>query len=194
MSEHLTAYEAGYRLAPSRHWSIDIAGFYDAHHGVITNVEGNPFVLGGTPAVTVLPLYFSNQFNPRVYGAELAAAWTPTRQSSLRVSYSWLQGGIETASEVEGPGHQFHARWFWTLPHNVEWDSGYFFTDHYSGVPAYHRVDKRLGWRLSPHWEISITGQHLLDKQHIESPALFAVPTEIGRSVYGKLTWRFGER
>jgi hypothetical protein len=38
---------------------------------------------------------------------------------------------------------------------------------------------------------LSVAVQHLLDDRHHEGPALLALPTEIGRSVYGKLTWRF---
>jgi iron complex outermembrane recepter protein len=189
--EYLVAYEAGYRLKPTLNWSFDLAGFYHVHDDIVTHVQGSPFLRDISPPVVVVPLVATNALSARVYGAELAAAWRVTPEASLRLNYSFLRGGIDTFVDVQGPSHQAHARWFWSLPHNLEWDSGYYFTDSYSGVPAYHRVDSRFGWRPHASWEVSVTAQHLLDDRHREGPALLALPTEIGRSVYGKLTWRF---
>jgi iron complex outermembrane receptor protein len=161
----------------------------------VDTVEGAPVFLGGQPPFTLIPFTFTNAADKvTLYGTEVAVSWNPLEAGNLRASYSFLRGGIETATTVLDPAHQLQVRWYWNLPGRLEWDSSYYFTDHHSFLPAYHRADTRLGWRPSPQWEISIVGQHLLDNQHIESPALFAVPTEIGRSVYGKLTWRFGER
>jgi iron complex outermembrane receptor protein len=95
---------------------------------------------------------------------------------------------------VLDPAHVLQVRWYWNLPGRLEWDTSYAFTDRHAFLPAYHRVDTRLGWRPSPRWELSVVGQHLLDNHHVESPPLFAVPTEVGRSVYGKLTWTFQSR
>jgi iron complex outermembrane receptor protein len=190
-SEYLVAYEAGYRLKPTPNWSFDLAGFYHVHDGIVTPVEGSPFLRAVSPPVIVVPLVFTNALDARIYGAELAAAWRVTAAASLRLNYSFLRGGVDTAGDVQGPSHQVHARWFWSLPHSLEWDSGYYFTDSYSGVPAYHRVDSRFGWRPHPHWEVSVTAQHLLDDRHREGPAVLALPTDIGRGVYGKIAWTF---
>jgi iron complex outermembrane receptor protein len=194
-SEQLQAFEAGYRLSPGKQLSFDLATFHNTYEGLVDTVEGTPVFVGGQPPKTLIPFVFTNTTNQvALYGAELAVSWSPWGAGGLRASYSFLRGGTETATTVLDPAHQLYAGWHWNLPGRIEWDSSYYFTDHHSALPAYHRVDTRLGWRPSPHWEISIVGQHLLDNQHIESPALFAVPTELGRSVYGKLTWRFGER
>jgi hypothetical protein len=107
------------------------------------------------------------------------------------LSYSWLRGGTGGDVAVIGAGHQLTARWSWDLPGNLEWDNGYRFTDAFSTIRAYHRVDTRLGWCPARRWELSIAGQQLLDSQHLESPPLFVVPNEIGRSIYGKITWGF---
>jgi iron complex outermembrane receptor protein len=58
-------------------------------------------------------------------------------------------------------------------------------------VPSYVSLDLRLGWHPTPNWEFAIVGQNLLDKRHPEFLAAGAVGTEIPRSVYGKVTWKF---
>ena len=191
-SEYLLAYEAGYRLSPAQNWSFDLAGFLHVHDGIVTPVEQAPF-LRGSPPVVVIPFVFTNQFDRRMHGAELTAAWTPTEQTTLRFHYSFLRGGVATGGDVPGPSHQAHARWLWSLPRNIEWDSGYYFVDGYSGVPSYHRLDSRIAWRPpQAHWAFSVTAQHLLDNRHREAPTVVTVPNEVGRSVWGELTWRFG--
>lgn len=148
--------------------------------------------LAGLPQTIVLPQVFVNsEENQRFYGAEAAVSWRPLEAGNLRVSYSWLQTGLDLTAEVAGPGHQLHACWYWDLPGNLEWDSSYRFNDSFNVIPAEHRVDTRLGWRPARGWEVSFVGQHLLDSQRVESPPLVAVPNEVGRSIYGKGNWRF---
>ncbi len=189
--EKQTSAEGGYRLSPLPRVSLDLAAFYDHYDGLANPVAGPPQFVGGDPPTTILPLTFTNLGAVKVYGAELAAAWSPLETGRLRVTYSWLRGGVDTNTAVAGPGHQFQARWYWNLPGQLEWDSAYSFSDAFSTIRAYHRVDTRLGWRPTRHWEFSIAGQNLLDNQHPESPALVALPNEIGRSVYGKLVLEF---
>ena len=190
-SERMLTYQAGYRFSLLPRLSFDLTGFYNAYHGVITTESGTPFMRPGPPLTTVLPAVFVNTLSPRVYGAEGAAAWRLSEATDLRLGYSYLGGGADTPSDVPGPAHQFHARWFWRLHSKLEWDSSYYFVDGFSGVAAYHRVDSRLGWRLSPRWELSVTGQNLLDGQHRETPPLLSLAAEVRRSIYGKATLRF---
>jgi iron complex outermembrane receptor protein len=190
-SERMLNYEAGYRWTLQRGLSFDLAGFYNVYEGVIARVSRKPFVRPGPPFTTVLPMYFENALDPVVYGAEAAAAWRPTESTDLRFNYTYLGGGLDTGADVPGPNHQFHARWFWRLHRKLEWSSGYFFVDNFSGVAAYHRVDTRLGWRPSPRWEFSVVGQNLLDNQHLETPPVLSLAAEVGRSIYAKTTLHF---
>ncbi|MGH8631043.1 MAG: TonB-dependent receptor, partial [Burkholderiales bacterium] len=57
-------------------------------------------------------------------------------------------------------------------------------------VPAYTAIDMRLGWRPRPDVELSLAGQNLFDPQHPEVGTA-AARSELARSVYGKITWRF---
>lgn len=63
----------------------------------------------------------------------------------------------------------------------------------YQGVPAYTRVDARLGWRLGESLELSIGLQNLLDARHWEfiSTQGNALPTQSKRGGYAKMTWQF---
>ena len=60
-------------------------------------------------------------------------------------------------------------------------------------VDSYITADARLAWRLTDRIEVSIVGQNLLDPGHLEYQPEFisTVPTEIERSVYGKILWRY---
>jgi iron complex outermembrane receptor protein len=191
-SEHLKAFEGGYRFSPVSNLSFDVTAFYDAYTNLIHFREDEPtYFLNGTQPTTVIPLVQANLGERNIYGAELAASWRASEAGRLRLSYSWLRGGVDSEADVAGPAHILHARWFWNLPGDVEWDSSYFFVDNYATIRAYHRVDTRLAWRPASHWELSVVGQHLLDNQHLESPALFVAPTEVGRSIYVKASWLF---
>ena len=61
--------------------------------------------------------------------------------------------------------------------------------DASSGVASYHRVDSRLGWRPGGRYEFSVVVQNLLADRHLEAPTILT-PNEIGRGVYGRLSWR----
>ena len=191
-SEHLTAFEGGYRFSPRPNLSFDATAFRDGYTDLLNLQPGQPqFLLNNGQPTTIIPLVQTNLGQRALYGAELSASWRPLEAGRLRFSYSWLRGGTDSEADVAGPAHQFNARWFWSLPRGVEWDSSYFFVDQYAGIRAYHRVDTRFGWRPTRRWELSVVGQNLLDNQHLESPALFVVPTEIGRSIYAKVAWSF---
>jgi iron complex outermembrane receptor protein len=194
-SERLWSYEAGYRFSPRRQLSFDLTAFYNAYDGITGLVDGTPFVRQHDPLTYVAPLYYTNIKPVDFHGAELAALWNPFETAGLRLGYSWLGGHFSGQGLVEkGPTHRLHARWYWTVARNLEWDSSYEVVDGYSGVAAYYRLDTRLGWRPVRHWEWSLVFQNLLDKQHLEAPLTIFLdqPSEAGRSIFGKLTWRFG--
>jgi hypothetical protein len=59
-------------------------------------------------------------------------------------------------------------------------------------VPAWNRVDTRLGWRVGEGTEISVVAQNLLRPLHAEFHNDFDLQrTLVARSVFGKITWRF---
>jgi iron complex outermembrane receptor protein len=60
-------------------------------------------------------------------------------------------------------------------------------------VDAYFTFDLRLGWRPTDGVELAIVGQNLAASEHLEfTPELInTTPTEVQRSVYGKVTVNF---
>jgi iron complex outermembrane receptor protein len=61
-------------------------------------------------------------------------------------------------------------------------------------VGSYLTLDVRLGWQPVKALEFAVVGQNLPDNQRPEfAPVLYTdlIPTEVERSVYGKITWRF---
>lgn len=81
------------------------------------------------------------------------------------------------------------------LPRNLEFDTGLYYVSALSAqfVPGYTRLDTRLGWRPSGRLEFSLGLQNLLQPRHVEfiSPSEWGQHAQVGRSAYGKITWRF---
>ena len=58
-------------------------------------------------------------------------------------------------------------------------------------VPSYTGVDLRIGWKLNENIELSIAGQNLLNKHHLEfTPSTSQNRREIERVIYGKIVCR----
>jgi iron complex outermembrane recepter protein len=106
----------------------------------------------------------------------------------------WSKPGSNDAALLKtagrDPHHQFQLRSSHTLAHNMELDIGMRRVGRLRNqdVPGYTAVDARLGWTLSPHWELALTGQNL-NGAHAEYGPL-ATRADIPRSVEVKLTYR----
>jgi iron complex outermembrane receptor protein len=205
-SEDLLAYELGYRAQRGR-LSLDVATFYNVYHNLQTNDgPGAPFFVFGPPSHLVLPLTFGNHGAGETYGIEVSANCNVTASWRVSGGYSFLHmqvhsdtamaGVALSSSQADNPRHQFQIRSYFNLPHKLELDAGLYHVSELAGqgIPAYTRLDLRLGWRLAESIELSLVGQNLLHKGHAEFNA-----TDIGvidedqvrRSAYAKLTWRF---
>jgi iron complex outermembrane recepter protein len=95
--------------------------------------------------------------------------------------------------ELFDPQQQLQLRSSWDFSDAVELDVWLRYVDRivntargFQTVPDYLTLDARIGWSLLKHLELTLVGQNLLDKQHLE----FGF-RQIERSVYGKATWRF---
>jgi iron complex outermembrane receptor protein len=152
----------------------------------------------------VIPILFRNSRLGETYGAELAAVTQVGAKSKLAASYSWLRADLRAkpggppvdglTAEGASPRHQFHARWFQDLPGKMQFDAAYYFRGGLAHplLRSYHRVDGRIGWAPSANLDFSFALQNVLDNQHLEAVGSgFELPSEMGRSLYGKVTWRF---
>ena len=96
-------------------------------------------------------------------------------------------------SAIGTPQNQFQVRSELNLPHRFEWDN----SAEYVGklaveIPAYTRVDTRIGWKANEYLDFSLIGQNLLTPRHAEFRSDNGLNyTLVERSVFAKITWRF---
>jgi iron complex outermembrane receptor protein len=89
------------------------------------------------------------------------------------------------------PPFWWNARSTWDLGSKQEFD---LMVRHVAGlpnpsVPGYTAVDARLGWKLQPGLELSLTAQNLFDRSHPEWGAA-ATRAEFTRGIFAKVLWR----
>jgi iron complex outermembrane receptor protein len=198
-AEQLNDYEAGYRAQISRRLSLDVTTFLSYYHHLETQVQGTPYVTvsSGSPLL-VLPLTFASLAHARDYGAEAFANWQVTGRWRLSPGFSMLRMAIQPDPAGQAgfsPRQQVELRSLFSLPKNLEWDGSIKYIGGLASqdVSAYTRLDMRLGWRLGESLEVSVSGQNLATRRHLEfldDSGLF-IQTEVARTVFAKLTWRY---
>jgi iron complex outermembrane recepter protein len=205
-SEDLLAYEAGYRVQVTSNFSADIAGFYNHYTHLRTAEPGTPFLEASPiPVHIVAPFVAENKMSGATYGTELFADWRVLPKWRLLGSYSYMQMDIRkdmdsldpTADDpgLVSPRHQFYVRSSIDFPKHFEYDLGVRYTDRLPGlnIPSYFSLDTHVGWRPTAGLELSVGSQNLLNKRHLEFVPDFinTSPTEVKRTFYGSITWRF---
>ncbi|MCS6285630.1 MAG: TonB-dependent receptor [Nitrospira sp.] len=204
-NEKTLAYEVGYRNQLSRTLSADVTAFYNNYKDLRT-IEPGTASVETTPAPLHLSVPFNatNHLRAETYGVEASVEWHPLDWWRIQPSYTYLymhlytdQTTDPTAGDAKGqsPAHQISMRSLMSLPHNIELDLWGRYVDRLvvAQVPSYVTMDVRIGWRPTKQLEFSLVGQNLLDNHRPEfkEPIVSSAPTEIQRSVYGKVTWRF---
>jgi iron complex outermembrane receptor protein len=197
-SEEVIAYEAGYRIKPTRTSLIDVAFFYNDYSKLRTFNLKNGF--GATT---------TNFGEGESYGAEITAKLQANNNWRLEAGYEFLKLDVrnnristESSSQIdtaegESPEGQFRLRSNYNITPKVEFDNIYYYVDSLpnsgtNGVPSYSRFDTRIGYLFSPNIEFSIGAQNITDRRHQEfKGALFANSTEVGRTIYFKTVVRF---
>ena len=205
-SEVLRAYEVGYRVQPHRKLSLDVATFYNVYDRLTSFEPGLPFFAADPPLPRlVVPTYYGNLLRGETYGLEAAANLDINRRWKLRGSYSFLREHLhtdvtssDTLSEVaegDNPRHQFQLHSYLKFSRNFNLDTSLYHVSSLKGqqVAGYTRIDSALSWHIGENVEASGGVQNLLDKQHAEFHGVDTLvsPTQVRRSVYGKMTFRF---
>jgi iron complex outermembrane receptor protein len=206
-SEHMIGYELGYRAQASGRLSVGATAFINTYDG-LESIEPQPsFVdVNSSPPVLVHPLLLSNKMNGTTYGIEAYSSWKVTRLWTISPGYSFLhidlrldptsQDTLSTAdTEGSNPGNQAQLRSHVVLPHGIGWDLNAYFVGRLpaNAVPSYTRLDTQLSWRIAEKLEFNLMGQNLLTDHHAEfNDFLQSVnSSQVKRSGYAKLTWRF---
>ena len=194
-SETLTAFEAGYRFLPDRQFSLDVSVFHNDYDDLEEYVELRDVHTG------TISLLRENQGRGVVQGLELSAGWQPIQWLKTDISYSYLDTDISYSFV---PEHQFSLRVGLDLPHDFEADIWLRYTGEVEArqsspggfvpydIDAYLTIDIRLAWQVTPNLELIAVGQNLLDPGHIEFiQEAFIEPTEVPRSIYGQVRYKF---
>ena len=200
--EKLIAYEAGYRVRPVRQWFLTFSSFFNQHNDLLSAELGTGFLENQpAPVHAVQPYSFGNGLHGNSHGFELisdiqAASWWRLRSSYslLRIQLTRDPGShdvsLERAGEGNSPEHQVHLQSSMDLPRDFQFDAVFRFVSRLpnQNVPAYATSDARLGWRRpNSKLELSLVGNNLDNPHHAE----FGGGTEIRRSVYTQIAWRW---
>lgn len=203
-AENLYDYEAGYRAQIHPRLSLDFTGFLSYYRQLETTEPQTPY-FAADPGYLVVPLVFGNLAQARDDGVEVFATWDVTGRWKISPGYSLLRMTVKRDASSQDPAieqipgdspqHQIQIRSLLNLRRNVEWDSSLMYVSALShlAIPSYVRLDSRLGWRLGEFIEISLVGQNLLTPRHLEffDASGTILHTEVERSIFGKITWRF---
>ena len=216
-SETVVAYELGYRTSPTPRISFDLALFLNQYDKLRVPQPGTSYAepVGAFPTTNyVLPYILTNNMHGHTYGAELSATWQPYDWWRLQATYSTLYSIMHADGNINdvlgliqinrddaasgSPRHQGSIRSGFDLGRQVELDLWLRAVDEVRyidtvRIPGYLTMDARLAWKPTKSVELSLVGQNLLQKRHPEYIPEFINTTasEIPRSVYGKVTWKF---
>jgi iron complex outermembrane receptor protein len=209
-SEIVKDLEVGYRSQISTKLSVDVTAFYDWYSKFESYMSGSPvLVFLPTPHLDVTNSS-TNGAAAEGKGAESSISWQVLPSWKLEGSYTYnLIDSHLTAPAA--PGSFLHgappSRNKWRLQSYVNlskawqadallyWTSAGSPVNTYGPnipVPAYTRVDVRLGYQAGQHWQLSLVGQNLLDARHLEAVASFlSADSYVNREVYLKVKWEF---
>ena len=195
-SERSLGYELGYRTHPHDKVSFAASTFYNDYTNLRSIEQANP--------PRPFPIVIGNGLKGAAYGLELTSDYSVTNWWQLRGGYTEMRIHIRPQStstdrsngsgESHDPDRHFVLRSSLAPLAGLQIDSAFRFVGAIANqqLPGYGELDLRVAWQPKRSLEFSVTGQNLLHDRHAEfgSPA---TRQEIGRSVYGKIVWRFLE-
>jgi iron complex outermembrane receptor protein len=209
VSENLLAYEVGYRAQIGPRLAASVSAFYNDYHD-LRSTTATP-----TTAVYVFPypVFFQNNLQGETHGLELSASYQMLEWWRLHVGYDLLQEHIHVrpgkvdatgaTNETADPQQQAALRTSMDLSRAVTLDAAVRWVDalHINSgptggpvvgtVPSYFELDSGIAWHATQSLELSLMGRNLLHARHPEYG--FPSPTreQIGRSVFGRITWGY---
>ena len=204
-SEDVKSYELGYRGKLSDKLFVDVA-LFDSHYENLRDLDvaGLPTIVFGPVPFAILPGAFNNNDNAHSTGAEIALDWDVSDAWAIKASYSYIENDFESSFSSSGAvleltgspsENQFNARSQHQLAENLTLDLWVRYVEgpKDTNIDSYTGFDARLAWQPVEGLELSLVGQNLFDSQHQEFSPEFVVTdeTEVERSVYGKVEWRF---
>lgn len=195
--ELVYSYELGYRGWMGEYFSWDIAAFYNNYQNLMTPS------LDRVDLSHQLSISFENNAQAQSWGIEVATEWRPIDPLRLQLSYSFLH--IKAAKQVQpdsAPNHQFSLQSSydisstWTIDAWVRYVDSLLLYNRLLGttteIASYVGIDLRIAWQPMPSLELSLVGQNLNKRQHIELvDEVFAYSKQVERSFFVKVKWLF---
>ncbi|HVT88853.1 MAG TPA: TonB-dependent receptor [Tepidisphaeraceae bacterium] len=205
-SEHLTAFELGYRFQPNKRFSFDVSTFFNQYDDLIGYTSGDPITVDPSPIPHLnQQIRAHNALYGETYGAEVSGTLGITDNWRISTSYSFLQASIhhhgsaisgqEDSIQGSSPRNQFQIRSYYDITRNLELNVSAYYMDNTPAwdVSAYWRLDAGVTWRPNENTELSIGIQNALDNHHPEfgGPSQTNLATEIPRTIYMQASWKF---
>jgi iron complex outermembrane receptor protein len=188
-SEVAKVYEVGYRGQPAAALSYSVTAFHSVYDHLRTQEIA--------PSRTFL--FFSNEMEGTASGVEMWGTYQASPTWRLSAGYTALREKLRLkagSNDITGPttagndpAHTWQLRSVLDIATNGEFAIAvrHVAALQKNAVPAYTAVDARLGWKLRPDLELSITGQNLFG-HHAEYGAV-TNRTEIEPAIFVKLVW-----
>ena len=206
-SEHVIAYELGYRAQANNRLSVDVTAFVNTYHNLASTEPHPSFIdTGSVPPILVFPKVLDNRLHGTTDGGEASLKWKVTNHWTLSPGYSFLQMHLHTDAnsldmtsvvDAEGsnPAHQAQLRSHLELWRGFAWDANAYFVGRLpaQNVPSYTRVDSQLTWRFRESVSLSVVGQNFIHDHHVEFNDAFQSvnSSQVKRSAYARMTWQF---
>jgi iron complex outermembrane receptor protein len=204
-AEKLFSYELGYRAHAAKKIAVDGVVFYNVYDDLSV---GQPLPTVTTVPPIIAPLIVTNQAFGTTHGLELAVTWQAAAPIRIYGAYTFFKENIHSALRasafppeltMESPRNQGFLQISLDLPHDIDFEAIGRAVSRLPGLippatPGYVELDLPVTWRPKTKLAIEIVGQNLLHDHHPEfgtNPFIRTTVTEIERSVYGKVTWRF---
>lgn len=186
-SEVANVYELGWRIQPAQGLNLSITGFYQ---------DWDRLRSGQRPPNALV----QNMMEGHTSGVEAWGAWQPVRAWRLSMGLTTLSrefrlkpGSTDPTGPRElgnDPDYQWVLRSAFNLTETQDIDVSVRRVAELPdpAVPAYTAVDLRYAWRVTPGFEVSVTGRNLFNPEHPEFGAA-ASRSEIERSALLQLQW-----
>ncbi len=192
-TEQLLSFEGGYRWQVNPQLNIDISGYYHDYKRLI----GFDLVKASAASVVFETAY---RGEATIWGFEIAVDWRPVDRLIIRSHYSYLDDHstekmLSSGNQQTAPHHQILISAGLDITSRLQFNLTGRYVDEISNqqIAAYYGFDVNLIWQPVKNLELSLVGRDLLDSEHAEfnERTVETQPTEVKRSIYGKLSWRF---
>jgi iron complex outermembrane receptor protein len=200
-SEEVIAYEVGYRRQITPALAMDVALFHNEYDGLATLTPLAPQLGVDPDRFILIPIVTTNATRGETHGGEVVLDWRARDDLNLSLNYRFLDleldgppGAIDAEiGEGQSPRNQANLRVQWDATDQLAVDTTIYYVDELPAyqIEAYVRTDLRVGYQLTDQLQFDLIGQNLFDDWHRE----FTAPGDanaaaIGRTVFGRLTWR----